>query len=338
MGRALRVNHAVIHIGPMKSGTSALARYLTVAQAQGVLPEGVIYPIGDLWFERTQNIVKQELELLQIGRAARSDFSEGTLTGIHREVDVAIAGVGAATRATGATAIFVCESAGKSTTRAALESWFAPYFDTVTFVTVARRQEFAMPSIIAQRVKEWKRREVSLDVADYLVSERGFVATLDYAAMMDQWATADRPLLVLPYLEGEQGTMESVARFFQFLHLGEPPVVRGIEGKRIHPTFSRDGLEALAALKRRAHALRWVPGYSARAELAFHALWKQYHAAAVSGGIEPTGRKFAPFTLTDEERSIVRQHFSDSNTQLLKKIDRTGMETAWSRWQETPGN
>lgn len=320
----------------MKSGTSALARYLTVAQAQGVLPAGVIYPIGDLWFGRSQNIVKQELELLLVGMASRNDFVE--LTGIHREIDSALSDVGAATRAAGdATAIFVCESAGKNTSANALASWFAPYFDRVSFVTVARRQEYAMPSIVAQRIKQWERSEVSLDVADYLVSEPGFVGSLDYEAMSTAWARPNQPLIVMPYLEGEQGSMDSIARFFRFLNLGEPPAVRGIEGKRIHPTFSREGLEALAAIKWRARALRWLPGYSKRADAAFHDLWKKYHASAATGGIDPSGRKFSSFALTTEDRAVVRAHFESSNTQFLKNVDRTGMETEWSRWQENPG-
>jgi hypothetical protein len=331
------MNHAIVHIGPMKSGTSALARYLTVAQAQSVLPDGVIYPFGDLWFGRTQNIVKQELELLRIGSASRHDFSEAELTGIYGEVDAAIAGVGAATRPGGQTAVFICESAGKTTSVQALESWFTPYFDRVSFVTVARRQEFAMPSIIAQRVKEWGRHEVSLAATDYLTSEPGFVHTLDYAAMMQEWSRPGQPLLVIPYLEGEQGSMESVARFFRFLDLGEPAAVRGIEGKRIHPTFSRDGLLALAAIKRRARVLRWVPGYAKRASAEFHDLWKKYHAAAATAGIEPSGRRFAPFALTDGDRIAVREHFAASNASFLKNVDRTGMEAEWSRWHETTG-
>ncbi len=330
------MNHAVIHIGPMKSGTSALARYLTVAQAQGLLPADVIYPIGPLWFDRTQNIVKQELELLKIGSAARSDFADAALSGIYGEVDAALAAVGDATRTANATALFVCESAGKATSLRALESWFTPYFDRVTFVTVARRQEYAMPSIIAQRVKEWSRPETSLHVADYLASEQGFVRTLDYAAMAQRWDRPGQPLLVMPYLEGEQGSMESVARFFRFMGLGEPPAVRGIEGKRIHPTFSRDGLEALASIKRRSRALSWVPGYSARAEASFHLLWKKFHSAAATSGIEPSGRKFVPFSLSERDREIVRLHFAESNQRFLETVDRTGMETEWSRWEREP--
>ena len=323
----------------MKSGTSALARYLTVAQAQGVLPTGVMYPIGDLWFGRVQNIVKQELELLQIGGAARGDIPNSELTGIYREIDSALSAVGVATReADNATAIFVCESAGKSTSAQALASWFTPYFDRVTFLTVARRQEYAMPSIVAQRVKAWDHREVSLHVADYLRSEPGFVRSIDYATMVEAWSRPGQPLLVMPYLEGEQGSMDSIARFFRFLNLGQPTEIRGIQGKRIHPTFSRDALEALAAVKRRARRLWWIPGYSKRAQAKFADLWKEFHAAAVSTGIEPSGRKFSPYVLTPEDRALVRDHFLDSNTRFLENVDCTGMATEWARWQENPGN
>lgn len=323
----------------MKSGTSALARYLTVAQAQGVLPTGVMYPIGDLWFGRVQNIVKQELELLQIDGAARGDIPNSELTGIYREIDSALSAVGVATReARNATALFVCESSGKSTSAQALASWFTPYFDRVTFVMVARRQEYAMSSIVAQRVKAWEHKEVSLDVADYLRSEKAFVGTLDYAEMLDAWSRPGEPLLVMPYIEGEQGSMDSIARFFRFLNLGQPSEIRGIEGKRIHPTFSRDALEALGALKRRARRLRWIPGYSKRAHARFADLWKKFHAAAVSTGIEPTGRKFSPYALTPEDRALVRAHFLDSNTRFLENVDRTGMAAEWARWQENPGN
>ena len=48
----------VIHIGPMKTGTTALGYYFSTATVQGALPNNVLYPTDDLWFPPAGNITK----------------------------------------------------------------------------------------------------------------------------------------------------------------------------------------------------------------------------------------------------------------------------------------
>jgi hypothetical protein len=325
--------HAIVHIGPMKSGSSALARYLTVAESRGELPANVIYPIGDLWFDRRENIVKQLGQLRSVDKLDRSTLDPSNFSAEVAAVDSALARVGAVLRERGnATAIFIVETAGRDTTPAALRSWFTPHFDTVTFVTMARRQDLSVPSMIAQRVKDFGFLQATLDPRDFVVAEYSFLATIDYALLRDEWSTPDSPLRVIPYLEGEQGSMAMISRFFRYFDLGEPATVRGIEGKRVHPTFSRTGLEALIAIKRSTRRFRWLPGMQARMRARFDTVWKVYYHAAATGGLEPSGRHFAAFSLSPEESSWVLDRFSESNARLSREIDRTGLEAEWEQW------
>ncbi len=329
------MTHAIVHIGPMKTGTSALARYLTVAQSRGELPENVVYPIGDQWFETTHNIVKQQERLRVLDKLDRSAIDPAHFPA---DVDAAIAAVGALLRERGdATAIFIYETAGINTTPADLRSWFAPHFDTVTFVTLARRQDRSVASIIAQRIKSFVAREATLNPRDYVSTEPLFLATIDYSHMRDEWSTPGSPLRVIPYLEGEQGSMASVSRFFRFFELGEPVLVRGIEGKRVHPTFSREGLQALIEVKRSSRRFRWLPGKTARASAQFDKVWKVYHQAAMSGGLEPSGRRFTAFALPPKDSEWVLGLYADSNKRLMAEVDRTGLEAEWSQWFDEIG-
>jgi hypothetical protein len=316
----------------MKTGSSALARYLTLAQSLGQLPTNVIYPIGDLWFDQTHNIVKQQRWLRSLDGLDRSVVDPVDFSTEVAMVDAALARVGAVLReqVTG-TAIFIGGTL-RGRNPAELRSWFTPHFDTVTFVIMARRQDRAVPSIIAHRVKYFSSDDVSLDPRDAANTELDFFASLDYSPSVDLWPTFDSPLRVIPYMEGEQGSMAMISRFFQYFGLGEPTTVRGIEGKRVHPTFSREGLQALIAIKRGAGRFRWLPGMKARARARFDTVWKVYYQAALTGGLEPSGRRFSAFELSPEESAWVLDRFSESNARLSREVDRTGLETEWEQW------
>ena len=53
----------VVHLGPEKTGTTALAKYLTQLSAHGQLPKELYFPSGDQWFGRSDRIQKHSVEL-----------------------------------------------------------------------------------------------------------------------------------------------------------------------------------------------------------------------------------------------------------------------------------
>jgi hypothetical protein len=320
-------NRIVVHIGPIKSGTTALARYLTAAADRGVLPATIVYPSGDLWFHKNGAIVRQRDELL------RAEIVEGRF--VDDEMRHTLAAIAGRLREIGdAAAILIAETGNVRFTPATLTPALREFFDEVTYVLMARRQDAAIASIVAQRAKMWDGEVASLDPRTHVVAGDADIAGLDFDAMLDAWAPTDgeHSLTVVPYLEGDQGTFRAIARVFAALGLPDPPEVTGIEGRRIHPTFSRDGMQALVRLKRRAARWGWIPGLGSRFEQKFAETVRLYHATAIDGGVEPSGRKFAPWRLTPADREWVRARFEPSNRRFLARVDRRGFEDEWDRW------
>jgi len=54
----MATTRVVVHVGPMKTGTTAIGAYFSAAHSAGVLPSDVVYPAGDLWFPASGSITK----------------------------------------------------------------------------------------------------------------------------------------------------------------------------------------------------------------------------------------------------------------------------------------
>lgn len=327
----MTVTRAVIHLGPIKSGTTALSRYLTTVAADHQMPPHIVYPAGDLWFGRAGAIVRQRAELEHL---------------IDREPDAeltaALAGVGAELRRRGgdqATAVFVIETGGARLDPARTTAAFAPHVDEVVYVVMARPQTTAVTSIVAQRAKMWDGERASLDPRVHVGRADTDIRWLDYDALRAKWmpTAGEHRLIMLPFLEGDQGTYRGIQRFFDALDLGTAPPARGIEGRRIHPTFSREGMQALVDLKNAAHRWAWVPGRRARLEERFREAVTVYHAAAIGGGVDPSGRPYRPWRFDEAERAWVAEHFRASNERFLAAVDRGGFDNEWQQWAREAG-
>jgi hypothetical protein len=54
----MATTRVVVHVGPVKTGTTALGVYFSAAHAGRLLPPDVIHPVGDLWFPASGEITK----------------------------------------------------------------------------------------------------------------------------------------------------------------------------------------------------------------------------------------------------------------------------------------
>ncbi|MDO9590942.1 MAG: hypothetical protein Q7J04_07360 [Microcella sp.] len=327
----MTVTRAVIHLGPIKSGTTALSRYLTTAAGDRTLPDTVLFPMGDLWFGRTGAIVRQRAELERlIDRDADAELTS------------ALSRIGDQLRSRGgdhAAAIFVIETGGARLDPQRTTAAFAPHVDEVVYVVMARPQTTAVTSIVAQRAKMWDGERASLDPRQHLDRGDLDIRWLDYDALMTKWmpTAGEHRLVMLPFLEGDQGTYRAIQRLFHALELGSAPAARGIEGRRIHPTFSREGMQSLVELKNRAHRWRRLPGAASRLEAQFREAITAYHAAAIGGGVDPSGRPYRPWRLDDGDRSWVAERFRAANERFLARVDRTDLEQEWADWARAAG-
>lgn len=329
---------AIIHLGPIKTGTTALSRYFTLTNQKGLTPKHIVFPSGDLWFGEDGEIVRQRrrLEALMeprvhhLGNAANA-AKPGS------ELDQGVAKVAAALRKAKvpvATAIFVVETGLPRFNPAILNNFLKRHFDEVTYLFMARRQDKLVTSILAQNMKMWEHRWVTLNPRIELAKRpalRDFAA-LNYAKQWRRWAdvVGAENLLVVPYLEGEQGSFGTIDRIFEFAGLGKAPRVEGIEGKRIHPTFSVQGMNRLAHIKSIGRWAWFFPPFRKRLTEVWQTSIAAYHGGAIEGIKDPDGTPFVPWSLSDSDRRFVMRKFLGANRTL--RALQNNHPTLWDSW------
>jgi hypothetical protein len=321
---------AVIHIGPQKTGTTHLARYLTLA-AEKLAGQGVIYPMGDLWFENTKRIVKHHQ--LQDGPFESKDALVSTMSEL-----AALAGTTAQASVLGrSTTIFVTETASALLSNPGeLERFTLTYSDEVTFVFLARKQDKAFASIIAQRIKEISNDCTSLKIDDYLTSEHKYLTSIDYADLLAKWTSGDprSRVIALPYVEDESDLLASIERFFNVLELEMPPVqAPALKNNKLNPSFSEQGLREIAEFKKRRQKLPLSLLSPEKKKERFEELVKKHHQVAhgVAGVEQPLG--FEAWSLPEEEAQRVLGKYLPSNRSFLESVDRARFVAEWDAWE-----
>jgi hypothetical protein len=331
------IARALVHLGPIKTGTTALSRYLTLTNNAGVTPHNLIFPTGDMWFGRNGDIVRQryELEALMDTR----DISAGSEIGpgFVPRLDAALGLVATelrARKAHTATAIFVVETGLPRFDPARLDSALRQQFDTVDYLFMARRQDKLVTSIVAQNMKMFEKKWSTLNPRFELSRFprlRDFAA-LDYTAQYTRWAriVGSEHVIVVPYDEGDQGSFATIDRIFDFAGLGAAPRIDGIEGLRIHPTFSAFGMKKMAWLKSITRfAWAWPP-FRARLTAVWDSWTVKYHNQAISELPDPDGQAFQPWSLSSGDRRWVSRRFLASNRKL-RSLQTTHTD-AWDEW------
>jgi len=326
---------AVVHIGPIKTGSTALAAYFSRASNRGLLPDNIVYPMGDLWFGRTSSgPMKHHPEI-----AGTPSNEDGSFRFAVPEVVSAVANVATVLRqspgASDKTAVFIIETVTDSRPPALIQELFTSVFDEVIFVMVARRQDKAAASELAQDIKSRRLRGTNLDPRKREPLHGQPFGEFNHLRNYERWESgpSNYSLVAIPYIEGEHGTFSGIERFHRAAGLGDPADLPGIEGLRIHPTFSRDGLEAMVKLNKRIQKWGFVPGVTARTAKKFDAVSKVYLHAANQNGIEPSGRRFTPFSFTDEEARWVLEQFESSNRQFIERVKPGPFEHDWITWE-----
>jgi hypothetical protein len=328
------VARAVVHIGPIKTGSTALAVYFAGATIRGLLPPDIIYPMGDLWFGRKSGAMKHHQEI-----SATEMTEAGTPRFLNLEVVDAVTRVADSLRAMPGkgdkSAVFIIETVTDNRPPALIQNLFTSVFDEVVFVMVARRQDKAAASELAQDIKSRVLRGTNLDPRKREVAYGLPFGEFNHLRNYERWVSGPEnySLVVIPYLEGEQGTFAGIERFHRAGRLSKPIALSGIEGARIHPTYSREGLETLAKLNARIKRWGFVPGVRSALEKKFEEIFKVYLHASNKNGIEPSGRRFKPYSFTQDEARWVLDQFDASNRELITRVKAGPFEKDWAAWE-----
>ena len=322
----------LVHLGPMKTGTSAFAYHLSRRASAGTLPPSLIYPRGDLWFPARGEIVKHH-DLVEVapaplnGAGERRRSTEATPR-LLRERFSAIAAE-AATRGGDVRVVMVCEIGDQRATPK-LAKVLREYFDTVDFVIVARDQPSAIRSLLGQQIRMWDRTDVNALDSENFTRKHASRGSYDYARLWDKWNTDSEDYAVhfVPYRSGG-GADDLSQDIFSAVGFGDFPHSPDlVNGTQIHSTFSHKRMRDLAAIKHWALRLALIPGARALNRWLFDLVVRRAHAEIKRNSTRPSNT----WTLSLSERNFVNAEYRKSNDRFRHQLGAEGKNARWAEW------
>lgn len=322
----------LVHLGPMKTGTSAFAAHLSRRATAGTLPAHIIYPTGDLWFPARGGIVKHH-DLVEIApakikvrgeRRRTTDVTPATLRNRF-----ALIAERARERGEDTLVVFVCEIADQRATPE-LGKVLSEYFDSVDFAIVAREQVSAVRSLLGQQIRMWNRTNVaSLESQDF-VEQHVRRGSYDYARLWNKWMTtsSDYRVHFVPYRNGS-GSDDLSQDIFSEVGFGDFPHSPDLlDGERIHSSFSRNRMGDLARIKRWANVMSSIPGVLPLGKWLFELTLRRAHAQIAQN----RGGRFDTWKLSPSEQEFIRSAYRESNEEFRRQLGAVAKEPRWRDW------
>jgi len=322
----------LVHLGPMKTGTSSFAYHFSRLTSTGTLPQSIIYPTGELWFPARGEIVKHH-DLVELAVAPLNESGErrrstdATPSLIRRRLAAIVAEAKA--RGGDVRVVMVCEIGDQRTTPK-LGKILREYFDTVDFVIVARDQPSAIRSLLAQQIRMWGRTEVTALDSEAFTRKHAARGSYDYARLWDKWNTGSNDYSVhfVPYRSGVD-TPDLSQDIFNSVGFGDFPHSSDLfNGERIHSTFSHKRMNELATIKRWAHRLSVIPGARELTRLLFNFVVRRAHDELKRNAKQPRDS----WTLSPAEQAFIAREYRQSNEQFREKLGAEGTNARWTEW------
>jgi hypothetical protein len=328
---------AVVHIGPIKTGSTAFTAQMATSQERGDLGENIVYalPREVSLNNESHMVIPEHIRHLapklewnrqsgeHRGPTTASKKIFGDLIGAY--LDDLSSDLRTGTKSD-TTVFFVEETLSRRPSPGGLSSELLARFDAIDYVFVARSQQFIVPSAIGQRLKgvahpsEWDAR-----VSSFLSNEN-LANQFDYASILDRWASNNPRvrIIVVPFLESDRGTQKLFHRILDAVgiraNLGEP------DNSKANVTLSRFEIAAIGLYKKVTflYSRKGLPRGSLRlrgyefARLAF---------ALIARIIRSPRWVVKP----DELRSIV-DFYQASNLRFREKLGSHAHSAEWTEW------
>ena len=337
----MATTRVILHVGPMKTGTTAIGAYFSEAHRAGILPSDVIYPAGDLWFPAAGSITKH-------GQLADYLYPEGRReagrkTAIQAPDNIArkvrdLAAHVAKGRGSRRTAVFISETLVGRVNLGRLVDLLKAEFDEVVFVLTVRSPVEATQSLLVHKIKEWRSDRADLDLYGMLKHRNGSVG-YDYRRMLSQ--LHELPIdefLLIPYFEDESDGYAVVDRFMKIV-TGKPAIrLEGDFGsRRIHPSLPLSSLKRLVALKKLKPHVERVPFLAAIIQSLFLRILNADRSKVMRAGFNTRSSDSGDWVISPEERARIIDLYGDLGDDLRKALGAQSTQAEWRSWFKATG-
>jgi len=333
---------AVVHIGPIKTGSTAFTVQMTASQERGELGETIVYTLPREISRKTEQKIISPEQIRYLapklewnrqsgddGVAATgsnpvySDRARAYLDDLAKDLR---------TRAqSNTTVFFVEETLSRRSSAGDLTSALLTKFDAVDYVFVARAQQFIVPSAISQRVKmvaypsAWDAR------ATTFLSTKNLAQQFDYANILDRWVSSDPRVnvTVVPFLESDRGTQNLFYRILTavgvHVNLGKP--VR----REVNVTPSRFEIGAIGLYKKAT--FRYSRNGPRRGSL-----WRRaFEFAKIAFALIARTIRSPRWAVTPDERMGIVDFYRPSNLRFREKLGSHAQSAEWTEWFRDAG-
>jgi hypothetical protein len=324
----------------MKTGTTALGYYLSVATETGILPKNIIYPTGELWFPPAGRIVKHNA--LFDFFADNSNQQQFRKTAIQEPADVearvARAAEAAVKRGPGTTVVFVSESLSGRRNIGLLVTMLRKYFGRIRVVFAVRSPVAAEKSLLVHRIKDWHMNQPDFDIIR-MVQTRSVIPGTRYSSILERWSSQDGVELVLiPYFEDDSDGYSSVDRFFHVAAgVSAPRLEDDFGSRRVHPSLPLASLKRLITLKNLGRAVSALPPVVAVIKRLFSLVLTADRSKSVARGFEARNVKHGDWQLSADEESAIRSLYAPSYAAIRKTLGRSVELPDWQKWFAAEG-
>jgi hypothetical protein len=320
----------VVHIGPMKTGTTALAISLIESTNSGRLANDFVYPIGDLWWDEGNPVAKHHsiTSLAMVG--VRDPERQRAVTQRRAIVSERLDNLAAVLRARGDgrhSVMMIAEGAPNRVDPVVLTESLRGWFDEVVYCLVVRGQVPGIESSLSHAVRKSvpapaNPSERAVNVAS--VRSRRF----DYARIVARWGHLENArLVVVPFLESDIASYALFDRLFSAVGLPLLPREEAVDGKRLHSAISSADVRRLRRLAALHRALAWQPSWSARVLPRFaRAQAEALHRSATADSADRRPR------LSARKAEQVRRDYVQSNAELQAFLADASLEPGWVEW------
>jgi len=330
---------AVVHIGPIKTGSTAFTAQMTASQSRGDLGQNIVYALPRKISRNNElkNITPEQIRYLapklewsrQSGESGSTEKGSNTVFGERAKSYLDdLAKEVRALPGSDATVFFVEETLSRRSGPGNLTAELLARFDAVDYVLVARAQQFIVPSAISQRVKVSAYPSVWDARVSTFLSNENLANQFDYAKILDRWASNDPRVrvLVVPFLESDRGTQNLFYRILEVVgvstSLGEPVQAE------INVTPSRFEIAAVGAYKRATYWIsrRGLPRRSRR----------RYAFELASSAFRQIAKviRSPRWTLSNDDLTQVVNYYRSVNAQFLVSLGVIGRTAEWLRWAD----